>query len=423
MAHDQSGPSVGRTLLYSAGSIGAGAFYAFNNFILPPILKGLGASDLLIGLLASTRSIEGVVIQPAVGAVSDRIWTPVGRRRPFIMVAAPLSAAFFVASSSIDSLVPLAIMIFLFSVFFNVAVDPYTALVGDIAPLDRRGVLNGVATCVQLASQVTFLLVIVGASVRGELPSWTYLAVAGLMVASFGVTVIGVPESAERTESVEHIPWREYVAALWAHRTAMTYLGILFVYQFGLNAIQPYLVLFVMQDIHQSDEIGFSLAALLMLITAAGAIAFGKIADRVGTRPILIVGWALLAVGAIGGALVETLPQTIVALALAGIGNGAATAVAWPLLTALIPSDKTGVFAGLKAASESIAIPLSVVVAAELFLPRLGYRGIFVMLAVTIVLALLLLVRLVRVPESSQQERVSNPFVEAVDTRETSVPR
>jgi len=410
-------------LLYSAGSIGAGAFYAFNNFVLPPILKGLGASDLLIGLLASTRSIEGVVIQPTVGAVSDRIWTPFGRRRPFIAIAVPLSAAFFVASSSIHSLVPLAIMVFLFSLFFNVAVDPYTALVGDIAPLDRRGVLNGVATCVQLASQVAFLLIIVAASVGGELPSWTYLGVAFLMVASFAITVIGVPEPAERTELVERIPIREYVAALWTHRTAMTYLGTLFVYQFGLNAIQPYLVLFVMQDIHQPDEVGFALAALLMLVTAASAIVFGKVADRVGTRPILIVGWTLLGVGATGGALVATLPQTITALVVAGIGNGAATAVAWPLLTALIPSDKTGVFAGLKAASESIAIPLSVVVAAELFLPRLGYRGIFVMLAVTIVLALLLLVRLVKVPMPAQQAPVSKTYVKAEDAPATSLRR
>jgi len=39
-----------------------------------------------------------------------------------------------------------------------------------------------------------------------------------------------------------------------------------------------------------------------------------------------------------------------------------------------------------------------VVVAAEVFLPRLGYRGIFVMLAISIVRALLLLVRLIKVP-------------------------
>ncbi|MBV9545385.1 MAG: hypothetical protein JOY61_13525, partial [Chloroflexi bacterium] len=67
-------------LIYAAGSIGTGAFYAFNNFVLPPVLKAFGAPDLLIGLLSSTRSIEGALIQPTVGALSDRIWTPLGRR-------------------------------------------------------------------------------------------------------------------------------------------------------------------------------------------------------------------------------------------------------------------------------------------------------------------------------------------------------
>src|ERR671937_259029 len=105
-------------LLYSAGSIGTGAFYAFNNFVLPPILSAFGAPDLLIGLLSSTRSIEGALIQPTVGAWSDRIWTRLGRRRPFMAVALPLSALFFLLSPFATGLLELAAAIFLFSLFF-----------------------------------------------------------------------------------------------------------------------------------------------------------------------------------------------------------------------------------------------------------------------------------------------------------------
>src|SRR5713226_7142805 len=118
--------SLATKLFYSAGSIGTGAFYAFNNFVLPPILKALGAPDLLIGLLSSTRSIEGAVVQPTVGALSDRVWTRFGRRKPFLLVGIPLSAAFFVAGAFVDNLLALAVVIFLFSIFFNVAVAPYT---------------------------------------------------------------------------------------------------------------------------------------------------------------------------------------------------------------------------------------------------------------------------------------------------------
>ena len=397
--------SRARMLLYSAGSVGTGAFYAFNNFVLPPVLKSFGAPDLLIGFLSSTRSPEGALIQPTVGALSDRTWTRLGRRRPFILVAIPLSALFFLAAGSASSLVQLAVLIFLFSIFFNTAVDPYAALLPDIAPLHQRGLLSGLATATQLISSVALLLLVASGSGNGAVPAWTYDVVAAILVVSFGITVLGVRERRERTEpapTVERVPWRDSVKVILVHRQAVRYLATLFVYQFGLNAILPYLVLFITDEIHESQQTGLILSATLLLVMAISAVVFGRLADRIGTRLVLALGWALLAASAVAGVLITTLPQTVAVVLLAGVGNGAATAANWPLLTALIPPEKTGVFAGLKAAAESIAIPLSVVVAAELFLPRFGYRGIFAMLAINIVLALVLLLRFVRVPPAAE---------------------
>ena len=393
------GPSRKLTVLYASASVGTGAFYAFNNFVLPPILKAFGAPDLLIGLLSSTRSIEGAVIQPTVGALSDRVWTPVGRRRPFMLIGIPLSALFFVAGAFVSSLLPLAIVIFLFSFFFNVAVDPYTALLADVVPLEHRGWLSGLSTGVQLASSVAFLLVVYAATANGaSVPLWTYALVAVVLIVSFGITVVGVHEPREPAGDAvvsRHIPLHEYVEAVTEQRQAVRYLGTLFVYQFGLNAILPYLVLFVVEDIHEPDQVAFGLSAALLVVTALGAVGFGRIADRIGTREVLAMGWGLLALSAVGGVLVQDLPETTVVVLVAGVGNGAATAVSWPLLTALIPPERTGVFAGLKAAAESVAIPLSVLVASEVFLPTLGYRGIFAMLAINIVVALVLLLAFV----------------------------
>ncbi len=397
-----------RVLLYAAASIGTGVFYSFNNFVLPPVLKTFGAPDLLVGLLASTRSVEGAVIQPTIGALSDRIWTRFGRRRPFMLVAIPVSAAFLIASAYASSLVTLAVMIFCFSIFFNVAVDPYTALLADITPLHQRGWLSGVATAVQMLSSVVFLAVIAVVTVGNVVPAWTYAAVGIVLVVSFGVTVFGVPEQRDARAVTEHQPLRTYLDAVLQQRQAVRYLGTLFVYQFGLNAILPYLVLFVVDVIHQSDQVAFALSAGLLVVTAAGAIGFGRLADRIGTRPVLAIGWAMLAVSALAGCVITTLPQLVLVVVLAGAGNGAATAVAWPLLTALIPEEKTGIFAGLKAAADSIAVPLSVVVAAEVFLPTLGYRGIFAMLAVSIIAALALLLRFVRVPPPAEPLALSD---------------
>ena len=388
-----------KTALYSAASIGTGAFFAFNNFVLPPILKSFGAPDLLTGLLSSTRSIEGVFIQPTVGAISDRIWTRFGRRRPFMIVGIPLSAFFFLlAGFYVHTLLGLAIAIFLFSIFFNAAVDPYAALLADIAPVRERGLLSGVSTGVQVLAQVVFLVIVSRAAVNGEVPLWTYALVAAVMVLSFGATIFGIKERRDAVVHAEHHSFREYVAAIASHTQAMRYLLTGFVYQFGINAVIPFLTLFLIEDIHQTADVAFAVAGLTMFITAMSAFVSGKLAERFGSRAVLAAGWGVLVFAAIGGTLVVDLPQTIVVVVLAGIGNGAATAMSWPLLTELIPPDETGVFAGLKAAADSIAIPLSIVVAAEIFLPRFGYRGIFAMLAINIAVALILLLVIVRVP-------------------------
>jgi Na+/melibiose symporter-like transporter len=388
-----------KTALYSAASIGTGAFFAFNNFVLPPILKSFGAPDLLTGLLSSTRSIEGVVIQPTVGAVSDRIWTRFGRRRPFMLVGIPLSAVFFlVAGFYAHTLLGLAVAIFLFSIFFNAAVDPYAALLADIAPVRERGLLSGVSTGVQVLAQVVFLVIVSRAAADGEVPLWIYALVAAVMVLSFSATIFGIQERRDAVVHAEHHSFREYLAAVASHHQAMRYLLTTFVYQFGINAVIPFLTLFLIEDIHQTADVAIAVAGLTMFITALSAFVSGKLAESFGSRAVLAAGWGVLILAAIGGTLVTNLPQTLVVVVLAGIGNGAATAMSWPLLTELIPPDETGVFAGLKAAADSVAIPLSVVVAAELFLPRFGYRGIFTMLAINIAIALILLLAIVRVP-------------------------
>jgi Na+/melibiose symporter-like transporter len=387
-----------RTLLYSAGSVGAGAFFAFNNFVLPQLLKAAGASDLLTGLLSSTRSIEGAIIQPTVGVLSDRTRGRFGRRRPFIALGIPLSAAFFLFAATQHDVLGLTIGIFLFSIFFNAAADPYVALLADITSLGERGILQGVSTAIQLGSQVAFLLLVSTASGSGGIPAWSYLLVAALMVVTFAITVLGVREPAIVDLTEERLGLRRYVAELTEHRQAMRYLASIFVFMVGFSAVLPYLTLFITVDIGETEQVALALAAATLLVTAISAVAFGKVADRIGTKPVLLAGWGLLAVAAFGGTVIQHLPETIAVVLLAGIGNGAATAAGWPLLASLVPPEKTGVFAGLKAAAESVAIPASVVVAAELFLPRFSYRGVFVLLAGAILIALFILARYVRPP-------------------------
>jgi MFS-type transporter involved in bile tolerance (Atg22 family) len=227
------------------------------------------------------------------------------------------------------------------------------------------------------------------------------------MVVTFAVTVLGVREPAIVDLTGERLGLRRYLAELTEHRQAMRYLAAIFVFMVGFSAVLPYLTLFITVDIGESEQVALALAAGTLLVTAISAVAFGKVADRIGTKPVLLTGWALLAIAAFGGTVIQHLPETIAIVLLAGVGNGAATAAGWPLLASLVPPEKTGVFAGLKAAAESVAIPASVVVAAELFLPRFSYRGVFVLLAGAILVALFILARYVRPPAQFERPPVA----------------
>ncbi|HJT80860.1 MAG TPA: MFS transporter, partial [Chthoniobacterales bacterium] len=59
---------------------------------MSPIYKYLGARDDQIPMLWLAAPLTGFIVQPIIGAMSDRTWGPLGRRRPYFLVGAILSS-------------------------------------------------------------------------------------------------------------------------------------------------------------------------------------------------------------------------------------------------------------------------------------------------------------------------------------------
>src|SRR5581483_8654288 len=96
---------TGQRVAYLACSFSIGVFSAFNNFTLTLWLAGFTSSYILLGLLGNTRSFEGTVVSPIMGAWSDRIWLGrLGRRRPFILAGGLLSALLLALTPAISRL-------------------------------------------------------------------------------------------------------------------------------------------------------------------------------------------------------------------------------------------------------------------------------------------------------------------------------
>lgn len=386
MVEDEDRPRLSGRMMgrYSIASIGTGFFYAFSNAVLPLLIPS--ENVLLVNLMSNTRSIEGTVIQPIIGAWSDRTWTRLGRRRPFMLVAMPLSALVMALTPLAPNLSFIVASIVLFSLLFNVAVDPYTALQADLTPPAQRPALNAVATVVQFVGQVGLTLVFAFGPFGKRIPGLAYPLVAAVILVTFLFTIATVPERRESFHVEEQHRFGDYVAALSSHHQAMRYLLALFLYNVGINTIQVNLTRFATHVLHVSDDDALKLFLILVLLTGALAIPAARLAEHVGIKRVLIAGMVLVAIAAACALVVQSMAQVIPVLIVAGVGNACLT-LAWPMLTLLVPPERIGVFAGLMTSAQSLSAFFSGFVAAAM-VETWGYRSIFIVLLIAIVASL-----------------------------------
>ena len=390
-----------KALTYSSGNFGSGVFYSFNNFILPIYLSTFGASNVLIGVLASTRSLEGSVIQPAVGALSDRIWTRLGRRRPFIVAFVPLCVFFLVltpllappqsppAKVSGQWTLPLILAslgIFLFSVTFNVMYDPYNSLLADITPERQRGRVNGVFQAAGAFGQVSILLV--GALLGVDLRV-LFLITAGTLLAFYLPTVLGIREPRNLPGVLVHRRYtaRDYWNGLRTDPQVQLYFAVQFFLWFGINAITPFLTLYAIKEAGFSTGGALILSLVLLLSTAVFVWPLGVLSDRLGLRRVFLLGMICMAGASTAGIFTHSAVPLFIIVTIAGVGNAAQTASSFPLLTRIVFPDQMGLYTGLNTAVTSVAAPLSAFIAGEL-IDRIGFTAMFPFVAAMFIVSL-----------------------------------
>ena len=125
-----------------------------------PVTEGLGASPFIYGLIWLAGPFTGMVVQPLVGALSDKTVSPLGRRRPYLLGGALLaSLALLIFPNSggiaeglasltglhlpaVTGLLIAAIMIWVIDACVNVAQGPYRALIPDVVPEEQYSIAN-----------------------------------------------------------------------------------------------------------------------------------------------------------------------------------------------------------------------------------------------------------------------------------------
>jgi maltose/moltooligosaccharide transporter len=181
----------------SFGFLGVQFGFALQNANVSRILSDLGADPHQLSFFWIVAPLMGLIVQPFVGAASDRTWNRMGRRTPFIfagaiaaaigmflMPNAPLFVAF--VAPMIFGVLMLAVM----DASFNVCFQPFRALVSDMVPATQRNV----------GYSVQSLLINIGAVVGSLLP--------------FLLTnVIGLDNTAQQGQVAQSVIWAFYLGA------------------------------------------------------------------------------------------------------------------------------------------------------------------------------------------------------------------
>jgi len=133
----------------------------------------LGANADSLAILWLAAPVTGVIIQPLVGQSSDRFWTRLGRRRPFILAGAVLASLALVLMPNCPSVWMAAGLLWVLDGTINASMQPFRALVADNLPEEQNA--SGFA--------IQSLFIGLGGTVASALP-W-------MMTNWFGVTADG----------------------------------------------------------------------------------------------------------------------------------------------------------------------------------------------------------------------------------------
>jgi len=151
----------------SFGFLGIQFGFALQNSNASGILRNYGADVEHLSWFWLAAPVVGLIVQPLVGHYSDRTWNRLGRRRPYFLTGAILSSSALILMPNagiLGAIAPLVIIgaafLMIMDACFNLAMEPFRALVGDNLPDSQR----------TLGFSVQTFLIGVGAVIGSFLP-------------------------------------------------------------------------------------------------------------------------------------------------------------------------------------------------------------------------------------------------------------
>ena len=302
---------------------------------------GFSLVPLFIGIIMTFDNIFGVIFQPTFGKLSDNCHSKLGKRRPFIVSCAPISALLFalipiVALNTSGSLqLPLTmITVILFVFSMSLWRAPVVALMPDLTPPELRSegnaiinLMGGIGSAVGMVAGtigIALCTLFAGyskAEIKAdETVSFPYVFIVGSLVMIVGMLVLlfFVKEEdtsiklkgdanqyadAKALKKAQKEAAKQKKAELKAmkltkgeRKSLIFMLGTLFFLFCASNAITTFFSLFAQEILHMITSEATVIMLIFAVCSGVAAIPAGKFGSKFGRKKTIIAGLAVFLV-------------------------------------------------------------------------------------------------------------------------------
>lgn len=370
--------SFGRIVQMNLGFLGLQFSFGLQQSNMGPIYSYLGADEATMPLLWLAGPMTGLIVQPIVGALSDRTVTRIGRRTPYFLIGAVFCSLALLAMPYSPELWVAATLLWILDAANNITMEPYRAYVSDRLEEGQRplgfltqSAFTGLAQTLSYLAptifvglgmnpdlvdangipQVTRIAFVIGAVLSLSTIVWSVWRVPELPL-----TEVEVARMRSRPQGIRTMA-RDLAEAVRDMPRPMKQLALAMLFQwYGMFCYWQYVVFSLARSLFGDAGVDAVRDAALAngrlggfynAVAFVAALALVPITRRLGAKPVHAL--CMVASGLAMLAIPRMTTEAWAYLPMIGIGLGWASLMGNPyvMLAGSIPAERTGVYMGI----------------------------------------------------------------------------
>lgn len=378
---------------------------------LPVVARSLTSSTTVIGVIIAGEGLTALVVPLLSGVWSDHFRARGGSRLGFVAAGMPLVVASLVTLGFVRSLVAMGLLVTTFFAGNFFSYEPYRALYPDLLP----GAIAGRAQATQAVWRgLGTILALAGGGLL--LSAWSglpFVTAALLQASSVASLLVLLPRVSRQTQARRRWPagedfragFREAAGKLTVlvaqHPELRLYLLANCLWELSLGALKTFVVLYVTAGLGHSLATSSLIIGGVAVIILVGAVAAGKLGDRLGKMRTMRAGLWLYGAALIVPVFAHSAAALLPAVPIIAFGGGLTMTLPYAILMPMMPDDSHGIMTGFYSLSRGLGVmlgPLLAGIAIELlggyFHSTHGYAAMWIVCSGSILLSIPVLGRL-----------------------------